>query len=298
MLDFYLIIHFLLPVIQCLIGVLANGIIVIVNGIELIKQRKMIPLDLLLSCLAISRICLQSFIFYINLVTLSLIDFLPLVKNFAVFMFVNEMGLWLATWLGVFYCAKISPIAHPLFFWLKMRISKLVPWLIIGSLLFASVPLVFYSKHTWVLSQEVLLRLFSPNATTQLRETSDLQIVFLARFSPPFVIFLISTLLLVFSLGRHTWQMRNTATGTRDSSTGVHVSALLSILSFLVLYLSHYMTAALLSSHIFELRSFMFLFCILVFGSYPSGHSIILISGNPKLKQNAKKFLLHGQCCQ
>ncbi|XP_047717733.1 taste receptor type 2 member 1 [Prionailurus viverrinus] len=298
MLDFYLIIHFLLPVIQCLIGVLANGIIVIVNGIELTKKRKMIPLDLLLSCLAISRICLQSFIFYINLVILSLIDFLPLVKNFAVFMFVNETGLWLATWLGVFYCAKISPIAHPLFFWLKRRISKLVPWLIIGSLLFASIPLVFYSKHTWVLSQEVLLRLFSPNATTQIKETSALQIVFLARFSPPFVIFLISTLLLVFSLGRHTWQMRNTVTGTRDSSTGVHVSALLSILSFLVLYLSHYMTAALLSSHIFELRSFMFLFCILVFGSYPSGHSIILISGNPKLKQNAKKFLLHGQCWQ
>ncbi|KAF0871451.1 taste receptor type 2 member 1 [Crocuta crocuta] len=298
MLDFYLIIHFLFAVIQFLIGVLANGIIVVVNGMELIKQRKMIPLNLLLSCLAISRICLQSIIFYINLIVLSLLDFPPLVKNFVIFMFVNEVGLWLATWLGVFYCAKIAPIAHPLFFWLKMRISKLVPWLIIGSLLFASIPFAVYSKQTWALSQEVLLRFFSPNATTQIKETSALQIVFLARFSVPFVIFLISTLLLMFSLGRHTWQMRNTAMGTRDGSTGVHVSALLSILSFLVLYLSHYMTAALLSSDIFKLRSLMFLFCILVFGSYPSGHSIILISGNPKLKQNAKKFFLHGQCCQ
>ncbi|XP_029797170.1 taste receptor type 2 member 1 [Suricata suricatta] len=297
MIDFYLVFHFLFALIQFLIGVLANGIIVVVNGMVLIKQRKMIPLDLLLSCLAISRICLQSMIFYVNLVILSLIDFSPLVKNSLIFMFVNEMGLWLATWLSVFYCAKIAPIAHPLFFWLKMRISKLVPWLIAGSLLFASIPLI-QSKHTWATSQKILLGLFFPNTTNAIKETSALQIVFFARFSLPFVIFLISTLLLMFSLGRHTWQMRNTATGTRDGSTGVHVSALLSILSFLVLYLSHYTTAAFLSSDIFKLRRLMFLFCILVFGSYPSGHSIILILGNPKLKQHVKKFLHHGQCCQ
>ncbi|XP_032271128.1 taste receptor type 2 member 1 [Phoca vitulina] len=298
MLEFYLIIHFLFAVLQFLIGVLANGIIVVVNGTELIKQRKMIPLALLLSCLGISRICLQSVIFYINLAIVSLIEVPLLVENFVIFMFVNELGLWFASWLGVFYCARIAPVAHPLFFWLKMRISKLVPWLILGSLLYASIPSIFYNKYTWVLSQQLLLGFFSSNATTQIKETTALQIVFLVRLLLSLFIFLASALLLIFSLGRHTWQMRNAAMGTRVPSTGVHVRSLLSVLSFLVLCLSHYMTAALLSSQIFKLRSLMFLFCIWVFGSYPSGHSTILILGNPKLKQNARKLLLHGKCCQ
>ncbi|XP_035566267.2 taste receptor type 2 member 1 [Canis lupus dingo] len=297
MLEFYLIIHFLFTVMQFLIGVLANGIIVVVNGTELIKQRKMIPLALLLCCLAISRICLQLIIFFMNLGTLFLIEVPLLADNFVIFVFVNELGLWFATWLGVYYCAKIAPITHSFFFWLKIRISKWMPWLILGSMMYASVPSVFCSKQIWVYSQNVLSSLFSPNAT-QIKETSALQIAFLIRLLLPLLIFLGSTLLLIFSLGRHTWQMRNTATGPRDPSTGVHVSTILSVLSFLVLCLSHYMAAAMLSFQIFQLRSLVFLICLWVFGSYPSGHSMILILGNPKLKQNAKKLLLHGKCCQ
>ncbi|KAF3828772.1 hypothetical protein GH733_004678 [Mirounga leonina] len=258
------------PMLQFLIGVLANGIIVVVNGTELTKQRKMIPLALLLSCLGISRICLQSVI-YINRANVSLIEVPLLVENFVIFMFVNELGLWFASWLCVFYCARIAPVAHPLFFWLKMRISKLVPWLILRSLLYASIPSIFYNKYTWVLSQQLLLGFFSSNATTQIKETSALQIVFLVRLLSPLFISLASALLLMFSLGRHTWQMRNAAMGTRVPSTAVHI---------------------------FKLRSLMFLFCIWAFGSYPSGHSMILILGNPKLKQNARKLLLHGKCCQ
>uniref|UniRef100_A0A8C7BWR7 Taste receptor type 2 n=1 Tax=Neovison vison TaxID=452646 RepID=A0A8C7BWR7_NEOVI len=298
MLEFYLIIHCLFSTIQFLIGVLANGLILVVNGTELIKQRRMVPLALLLSCLATARICLQLVLFYINLAILLWIEVPLLIENFLIFLFVNELGLWFASWLGVFYCAKIAPIAHPLFFWLKMRISKLVPWLILGSLLYTSAPSIFYNKHAWVFSQQVFLGFFSPNTTTQFKEKSALQMAFLVRLSLPLLIFLASALLLIFSLGRHTWQMRSTAMGTRVPSTGVHVRSLLSVLSFLVLCVSHYMTAVLLSSQIFKLRSLMFLFCVWVFGSFPSGHSMILILGSPKLKQNAKKLLLHGKCCE
>ncbi|XP_047584944.1 LOW QUALITY PROTEIN: taste receptor type 2 member 1 [Lutra lutra] len=296
MLEYYLIIPCLFSTIQFLIEVLANGLILVVNGTELIKQRKMVPLALLLSCLAIARICLQSVIFDINLALLLWIKVPLLTENFLILMFVNELGLWFASWLGVFYCAKIAPIAHLLFFWLKMRILKLVPWLILGSLLYASAPSVFYNKHTGFFPNKFFGVFFSPNTTTQIKEKSALQIAFLVRLSLPLFIFLMSALLLIFSLGRHTWQMRNTAMGTRVPSTGVHVRSLLSVLSFLVLCISHYVTAALLSSQIFKLRSLMFLFCVWVFGSFPSGHSMILILGSPKLKQNAKKLLLHGKC--
>ncbi|KAI5938760.1 Taste receptor type 2 member 1 [Manis javanica] len=299
MLESYHIVLLLFAVIQFLIGVLANGIIVVVNSTDLIKQRTMMPLDLLLCCLAISRICFQLDIFYINLAVLSLTEFPPLAENFTILMFLNESGLWFATWLSVFYCAKIATVAHPTIFWLKTRISKLVPWLILGSLLYVSITSVFHSKHTWILQKNMWLGLFSKNATTPIKEMHASQFAsHIVNLSLPLIIFLISVLLLIFSLGRHTQKMRNTAVGTRNLSMSVHVSTLVSILSFLVLYLSHYLIIVVIILQNFKLRRLIFLFCILVVGSYPSGHSIILILGNPKLKQNAKKFLLLRKCCQ
>ncbi|TEA26011.1 hypothetical protein DBR06_SOUSAS3210065, partial [Sousa chinensis] len=137
MLESHLISHLCLAVIKFLFGVLVNGIIVVVNDTHLIKQRKMIPLDLLVSCLAISRICLQLAIFYVNLAVLSLIEFPQLAEKFVILTFINESGLGFATWLSLFYRAEIATIAHP-HFRLKMRISKLVPWLALESLLYAS----------------------------------------------------------------------------------------------------------------------------------------------------------------
>ncbi|XP_066216890.1 taste receptor type 2 member 1 [Saccopteryx leptura] len=299
MLESEVITHFIFAVIQFLMGVLANGIIVVVNSIGLIKQKKMLPVDLLLCCLATSRICLQIIIFYIHLIVISWIEFSRFVENSTVFTFAHKLELWFATWLSVFYCAKIATIAHPLIFWLKLRISKLVPWLIFGSLLYTSLTSVFNSKQAWIFSQKFLLGLFFQNATTPINEISVLQFAFFVIDKLlPFLIFLISSLLLIFSLGRHTRQMMSTATGTRNSRTTVHVTVLLSILSFLVLYLTQYTMSLLVLSQTFKVRNFFFLFCILVLGSYPSVHSVILVLGNPKLKQNVKKFLLHSKCCQ
>ncbi|XP_016072805.1 PREDICTED: taste receptor type 2 member 1 [Miniopterus natalensis] len=299
MLEIYIIAHLIFSVIQFLVGILANGIIVVVSGTNLIKQRKMVPFDLLLCCLAVFRICLQMAITYMNLATFFLVEFTLVPGNFIIFMYVHESELWLATWLSVFYCAKIATIAHPLFFWLKLRISKLMPWLILGSLLYTALNSIFQSKDRWIISQNFWLSFFSANATTQIKDISVLQFaLFAIEASLPLLIFVISALLVIFSLGRHTQQMMNTATGPRYPRVSVPISALLSTLSFLVLYLSQYMMVALVFSQILKIPNFIFLFCMLTFNSYPSVHSVILILGNLKLKQNAKKFLLHSKCCQ
>lgn len=297
--ESHVIIHLLLTAVQVLTGVFANGIIVLVTGTDLIRGCRVLPLDLLLCCVAISRIGLQAVLFYLNLAVLSLIEFIPLPEEFVLFMFVSEVGLWFATWLSVFYCAKIAHIAHPLFFWLKLRISRLVPWLILGSLLYTSLMSVFHRKYTWILYQKVWSSFLSSNATTQVHEIPALQLSFLVtELLLPLLIFLVSALLLLFSLGRHTQQMRSTATGSGPPNTRVHRSVLLSILSFLVLYVSQYLLGILIMFQNFKERNLAFLFAVLVADLYPCGHSIILILGNPKLKQNAKKCLLHSKCCQ
>ncbi|XP_063114741.1 taste receptor type 2 member 1-like [Cavia porcellus] len=147
----HLIIHFLIVVTQFLTGVLTNGFIVVVNVVDFIKHRQMAPLDLLLSCLATSRITLQMLIILSHLVLLSFVK-----------------------------------IRAPL-------------------------------------------------------------------------------------------------------------RALLSILSFLILYFSHYMMSILFMFQTLQFGSFLFEFCSLTVAIYPSIHSVILILGNAKLKQSAKRFLLCGQ---
>lgn len=299
MLEPLVIIHLLLVMTQLLLGVFVNGVIVVGTGLHLTQSRKTMPLQLLVCCLAVSRICLQVLLFYLNLVILPLFEFSSPAATFTAFTYFNELTLWLATWLSVFYCAKIATFAHPLFSWLKLRISRLVPQLIVGSLLYTSLTSVFHRKYSWILSQKFWLSLFSQNATTQSDEVSTFHFtIMVVEFLLPLFIFLISALLLIFSLGRHAQQMMSMAAGGRLTGTRVHFGTLLYILSFLVLYLSQYVMGALIFSQIFKIRSFLFLFCTWVLGSYTYGHSIVLIFASPKLKQNAKKLFFHSKCCQ
>ncbi|KAM6156486.1 taste receptor type 2 member 1-like [Erethizon dorsatum] len=295
MLTHQYIIHFLIAVTQFLTGVFTNGFIVVVNVLDFIKHRKMAPLDLLISCLATSRICLQLLILLVHLVLLSFMKSSVIAECYILFVFTNYWELWMATWLGVFYCAKIATIPHPLFFWLKMRISKLVPWLILGSILYASISTGIQRNYTWNITQKYLVNTFSKNVT----QTKGIDIVPLSilifHLTVPLIIFLVAVLLLIFSLGRHAQQMRIIATRTRDPHWGAPMRAVLSILSFLILYSSHYMMALLFYFQILQFGSFRFEVCVLVAGTYPSIHTVILIFGNPKLKQNAKKFLPCGR---
>ncbi|KAM5264423.1 taste receptor type 2 member 1-like [Ctenodactylus gundi] len=280
-----------------LIGVCANGTIVVVNGIESITRRKMAPLDLLLCCLATSRICQQSLFFFSHLANVSLMNFLVVLDSFPVFFFVNSLEIWLATWLGVFYCVKIATIPHPAFLWLKMRIGKMVLWLILGSVLFVSISTGIQSKYTLDTSKEFLVSFVFTNDTRSTEKHSGPLTLLLTEFMLPLLIFLASALLLIFSLGRHTYQMRTLAAGTRHLRNCTHTRALLSILSFLILYFFHY-SIGVVFCLVLDLRSPVFLFCTLLVGAYPSVHSVILILGNPKLKQNTKKLLLQAKCYQ
>ncbi|XP_005407151.1 PREDICTED: taste receptor type 2 member 1-like [Chinchilla lanigera] len=289
MLTNQFIVHFLIAVTQFLTGAFTNGFIVVVNAVDFIRQRQMAPLNLLISCLATSRIILQMFIFLAHLPLLSLMKQEVFSKLNIIFMFLNIWGLWLATWLGVFYCAKIATIPHPLFFWMKMRISKVVPWLILGSMLYASISSGIHEKHAFVVNY------FSKNATQTKRIDIVPLSILIFHVTVPLIVFFIAVVLLIFSLGRHVQQMRGIVMGTSNVRWGAPIRAILSILSFLFLYFFHYMMVILLFGQILQFGSFLFEFFTLLAGTYPSIHSVILIVGNPKLKQIAKKFLLCGQ---
>nr|XP_034379576.1 taste receptor type 2 member 1 [Arvicanthis niloticus] len=286
----------LVVVVQFLTGILANGLIIVVNGIDLIMWKKMAPLDLLLSCLATSRIILQLCILFGHLGLFCLVKHTLFADNITFVFIINELSLWFATWLGVFYCAKIATIPHPLFLWLKMRISRLVPWLILGSVLYVTSTTFIHSRETSIIPKQIFTNFFSKNATQVGTVHAKLLSVFVFGLTLPLLVFTVAVLLLIFSLLNHSWQMR-TMVGTREPSRHAHISAMLSILSFFILYLSHYMVAILICTQGFHLEKRTFVFCLLVIGVYPSLHSIVLILRNPKLKRIAKMLIGHCKCC-
>ncbi|XP_021514785.1 taste receptor type 2 member 1 [Meriones unguiculatus] len=296
MLEGVMLFFFLAVMVQFFTGVLASGLIVVFSAIDLITHRKMAPLDLLLSCLATSRIILQMCVFLAQLSLLYLVKYSLFVDNITFVLFTNELNLWLATWLGVFYCAKIATIPHPLFLWLKMRISRLVPWLILGSVFYSTITAIIHSRETATISKQTFTSFFSKNATHSGQINATLLSVFILGLTLPLLIFIVAVLLLISSLCKHSWQMK-TMVGARKSSRYSIISAMLSIILFLFLYFSHYMIVVLISTQGFQFGRASFQVGMLVFGICLSLHSIVLILGNPKLKQNAKMFIVHCKCC-
>ncbi|XP_031216266.1 taste receptor type 2 member 1 [Mastomys coucha] len=286
----------LVMVVQFFTGVLANGLIVVVNGIDLIMWKKMAPLDLLLFCLATSRIIVQLCILFVQLSLFSLVKHTLFADNINFIFITNQLSLWFATWLGVFYCVKIATIPHSLFLWLKMRLARLVPWMILGSVLYVTITTFIHSRETSEISKHIFISFYSKNATRVRPIQATLLSVFVFELILPLLIFTVAVLLLIFSLWKHSWQMR-TMVGTREPRRHALVSAMLSILSFLILYLSHYMVAILIFTQGLHLGSRTFVFYLLFIGMYPSLHSIVLIFGNPKLKRNAKMFIVYFKTC-
>ncbi|XP_015263252.1 PREDICTED: taste receptor type 2 member 40-like [Gekko japonicus] len=149
--------------------------------------------------------------------------------------FTNNVSLWFAAWLSVLYFVKITIFSHPFFLQMKQRFSRLLPWLLLGSVVFSAM---------------------------------------------------------------HIEQVRCNGTGIEDLSTQAHLSAIKVLAFFAVLYLSSFVAVALRSELAWKRYEHNWISILLetVGGIYPSGHAIILIINNPKLKQAWMQMLHHLKC--
>ncbi|XP_020860098.1 taste receptor type 2 member 1-like [Phascolarctos cinereus] len=292
-------VHLIFGIAQFLAGIMANGIIIIVSGLEYIKKKKVTAYDLLLTSLGICRIFLQVLILVSNVKLFLIIELCMGQGVFIFFFFVNEINLWLSTFLCVFYCVKIANIVHPFFFWLKMRISRFVPWWILASLLISSAISVCHNLLYWPEAKKELRKILAGNSTTQdlFQYMLPTQIL-VVGLAMPSCMFSVASFMLIYSLCRHTRWMRNMATGSRDPSTEAHICAMKLIFSFLVLYTSYYVGVLVTFSKFPIGSEFLQFLLFSVAALFPSGHSIILILGNSKLKHYTRKFLLSAKWCQ
>ncbi|KAG6931372.1 taste receptor type 2 member 10-like [Chelydra serpentina] len=175
-----------------------------------------------------------------------------------------------------------------------------MPQLLMGSLL---ISLVIYFP-----SVNVIDRKYIDNSTNNLsgntrvecshnvNSYSDL-ILFMLEYSFPFFIFVVSAVLLITSLWRHTKRMEKNTNISRDTITEAHVSVIKGLIAFIFFYISYFMTIVIFLFKIFAHSNLYFIwFCVVVMTAYPSGHSVILILGNPKLKRVAVRALNDAKC--
>ncbi|XP_036616512.1 taste receptor type 2 member 3-like [Trichosurus vulpecula] len=277
---------------ETILGICCNGFIWLVNCISLAKSKKMSLSEFVITSLAISRICLLCILiadvfllFYTDFnETSTVMQIISILWTFA-----NFLSISLATCLSIFYCLKIANFSHRAFLWLKWRVSHVVRWILMASVLFS-----FFGTFILIKEFDVThsYRQMTPtaNCTEDIREKKSVNFVtyiFTALWMiMPFIASLISYVLSILSLRRHTQQMQNNGTGSRDPSTEAHVRATKIILSFLFLFIVYLVAFFIILLGVFMPdANLAWITGEMILAAHPSIHSILLIVSNNKLKQ-------------
>ncbi|XP_009074794.1 PREDICTED: taste receptor type 2 member 8-like [Acanthisitta chloris] len=305
MLPPVLIISISIVAIEVVIGFIGNGFIATVNIINWIKSKKISSADTILTFLSTSRLILQVTVL-MHIHSLYFADVFKLAsvyKDFgAVWMFVNHASLWFSTWLYVLYCVKIINVTQWLLLQIKLRIAGMVPWLLLGSLVISSMtsfPLLWITPSTYLCSSTGNCR---ENSTAHITgwDSSHLYLLllyFVGCFFP-LVLSLVTSALLITSLWKHRKKMQSYIDSFRDALIDVHLTAIKSIISFLILYLSSFVAQILLILSTSQSKDVVKVaVSLVVAGAYPSIHSIILIIVNSKLKLAFRNLFQHFKCC-
>ncbi|XP_036032435.1 taste receptor type 2 member 117-like [Onychomys torridus] len=289
-------------VLELIIGNLGNGFLALENCMNWIKKKKISFVNQILTALATSRICVLLLLFTnvlissanSNLVMTS--RMIKIINN--VWIIVNHFNIWLATCLGIFYFLKIGNFSNSLFLYLKWRVKRAVSLILLMSLVLLFLNILLVNLEINVCVNESL-RNISCNFISHYNEKCHRHVLSLHTIfmSVPFVVCLLSFLLLIFSLWTHHKKMQQDVQRRRDASNTVHIKALQIVTAFLLLY-----TIFILSLFIqilkYELlkKNIFILFCQVVYIAFPSFHSWVLILADMKLRQAFLSVLWWLKC--
>ncbi|XP_069463088.1 taste receptor type 2 member 41-like [Ambystoma mexicanum] len=210
--------------------------------------------------------------------------------------FLTYSNTWFLTWLSVLHCVKIDNFSHPLFLHLKMKTSKVIPWLILGSALTAfmtSVPFAWTFYNIRV--QNVSLNITAGASTLRMHFIYLFPMLAL-QVTLPFSMMSVSSLLLIRSLWRHTVRLESRAGSFRNPRLDAHFRAIKFVVISLLTYLCFSVLATVNAPGIVTLDSISHevLKCLFIF--FPTLHSIVLIHANSKLSLAFQRILQHVMC--
>ncbi|NXO05917.1 T2R40 protein, partial [Oriolus oriolus] len=278
--------------------------ILAVSSSSCIGSKTWSPYDMIMISLSSSRIILQCW---------STLDFLMtiffetsyykeniFIVSKAIFTFLNYSSLWFSAWLSVFYCIKTAGFTQSFFIWMKQRIARLVPWMLLTSWLYsfaAAIPFAWnvYHGHDNITAP---LPVTNSSAMRTTRKGSLTLLIYLCEASTalPVILSLVSSVLLIQSLWIHTREMENNASGFRDPSLEAHTRAIKSVCSFLILYIIYFICVHLFLFSLFPPLTSGESICVVSMAACPTGHTMALIWSNPKFQELPARIWHHTNC--
>ncbi|XP_051471027.1 taste receptor type 2 member 9-like [Apus apus] len=227
------------------------------------------------------------------------VKYLPHIISVILIFFICS-SLWVSAFLSVFYCIKITNFQHSFFIYLKVKIDRIVPWVLLGSVLLSLSFGVLMSENI----DEALCDNINCTTTGNVwKQNISLQQQFLPfyflsgfAYAIAFTAVISSALLLLFSLWRHKHKMQMKS--LKNVSMDAHIKAMKYILSFLFLYSINFICLVLTMSYEPE-KPNVENFLITIFSqALPAAHSLILIFSNPKLEKTLLRTLSCVKICK
>ncbi|NXB58818.1 TR105 protein, partial [Struthidea cinerea] len=212
--------------------------------------------------------------------------------------FFDCSNVWVSACLCVFHCIKIANFRNRFFNYMKVKIDKIVPWLLLGSVLLAFI----FSILVYHISNETQCN--SHNYSSQgyylkhiIRVDEHLLPIFLVTgfvFSASFIAVISSAVFLLFSLWRHKSKMQTNS--MNNLSMDAHIKAMKSILSFFIMYSINFMFFILTLIYARKKENHVAFLIFAFLHAFPGVHSLILIFSNPKLKNTLVRILSCAKC--
>ncbi|NXK93930.1 TA2R9 protein, partial [Formicarius rufipectus] len=278
-------------------GMWINAFIVSMICMAWVKKKTLNSNEKILLLLACSRVwylcisCLYYFFSAVYPYYLYVQSLLPLVLT--IHTSLNCLNVWVSACLCVFYCIKIANFRNSFFIYLKVKIDRIVPWLLLGSLLFSLlIGILVYNFTENALCKNINFTCQGRIWTSTIKMDEHFFPVYFMNgfgFAASFATVIISALLLLFSLWRHKRNMQTNS--KKDLSMDAHIKAMKSILSFLVMYSINFIILILTQTYTIWKRNLMMFLIYVFLCGFPSVHSLIIIFSNPKMEKSMLMFL-------
>lgn len=292
----------LIITLQTFTGMWINGFIVSVLCIAWVKKKSFNSNEkilLFLGCCRVLYLCVTWVYFLLKAIYPSCYQIQPIPQILTgIQSFLNFSNIWVSACLCVFYCIKIANFRHIFFTYLKAKIDRIVPWLLLVSVLLSLVIgfLVYDAAHevkpgsfnftslgtSWKLSIRVDKRFLPTFFTAGV------------GFAIAFIAVIFSAFLLLFSLWRHKLRMQTNS--MKNHSVDVHIKAIKNILYFFFIYTINFMCLVLALAYAMKEADVLIFLLSLAQYAFPAVHSLILIFSNPKLEKTLLRALPCVRC--
>ncbi|XP_017668509.1 PREDICTED: taste receptor type 2 member 9-like [Lepidothrix coronata] len=279
-------------------GMWINAFIVSVICVAWVRKKTLNSNEKILMALGCSRfwfLCIAWVYFFLSLIYANYLHVHPIFELAeSAPSFLNYSNFWVSACLCVFYCIKIANFRNSFFIYLKVKIDRIVPCLLLGSVLFSLVVgTILYDAIDKIFCKNLNFtcqgRIWKASIST---EEHFFRHYFIIGFgyATSFTAVIFSALLLLFSLWRHKRNMQ------KDLSMDAHIKVMKSIYSFFIMFSINFICLILTLIYAMKSQTLMVFLFYIFQHAFPGFHSLIVIFSNPNLEKTLLKILSCFKC--